>query len=125
MHPRDASLPTGENAPRGKPCGILGIRAGETQGAAVNRIPTRSWGRNVMAPRHGFEPRFTAPKAAVLPLDDRGVIEDERHCQCSSAAERNATAALAGRAAAPCSARRPANRPVAPASLCGVRSPLS
>ena len=26
-----------------------------------------------MAPRHGFEPRFTAPKAAVLPLDDRGV----------------------------------------------------
>ena len=26
-----------------------------------------------MAPRHGFEPRLTAPKAAVLPLDDRGV----------------------------------------------------
>src|SRR6266849_5874907 len=26
-----------------------------------------------MAPRHGFEPRFTAPKAAVLPLDDRGI----------------------------------------------------
>src|SRR5665213_2152021 len=25
-----------------------------------------------LAPRHGFEPRFTAPKAAVLPLDDRG-----------------------------------------------------
>ena len=23
-----------------------------------------------VAPRHGFEPRFTAPKAAVLPLDD-------------------------------------------------------
>ena len=28
-----------------------------------------TWG---VAPRHGFEPRFTAPKAAVLPLDDRG-----------------------------------------------------
>jgi hypothetical protein len=28
-----------------------------------------SW---ALAPRHGFEPRFTAPKAAVLPLDDRG-----------------------------------------------------
>lgn len=27
-----------------------------------------------LAPRHGFEPRFTAPKAAVLPLDDRGVL---------------------------------------------------
>src|SRR3954453_19363268 len=26
-----------------------------------------------VAPRHGFEPRFTAPKAAVLPLDDRGI----------------------------------------------------
>src|SRR3954447_21046328 len=25
-----------------------------------------------VAPRHGFEPRLTAPKAAVLPLDDRG-----------------------------------------------------
>src|ERR1017187_7320064 len=30
---------------------------------------------NVMAPRHGFEPRFTAPKAAVLPLDDRGLAK--------------------------------------------------
>ena len=28
--------------------------------------------QNKLAPRHGFEPRFTAPKAAVLPLDDRG-----------------------------------------------------
>jgi hypothetical protein len=28
--------------------------------------------REGLAPRHGFEPRFTAPKAAVLPLDDRG-----------------------------------------------------
>jgi hypothetical protein len=27
-----------------------------------------------LAPRHGFEPRFTAPKAAVLPLDDRGIV---------------------------------------------------
>ena len=27
-----------------------------------------------VAPRHGFEPRFTAPKAAVLPLDDRGEL---------------------------------------------------
>ena len=30
---------------------------------------------NGVAPRHGFEPRFTAPKAAVLPLDDRGIWE--------------------------------------------------
>ena len=29
---------------------------------------------DVVAPRHGFEPRFTAPKAAVLPLDDRGSL---------------------------------------------------
>src|ERR1017187_9263114 len=27
-----------------------------------------------LAPRHGFEPRFTAPKAAVLPLDDPGMV---------------------------------------------------
>ena len=32
-----------------------------------------------MAPRHGFEPRFTAPKAAVLPLDDRGMIRKMRY----------------------------------------------
>ena len=30
------------------------------------------WYADSLAPRHGFEPRFTAPKAAVLPLDDRG-----------------------------------------------------
>lgn len=30
------------------------------------------WTYRTVAPRHGFEPRFTAPKAAVLPLDDRG-----------------------------------------------------
>src|SRR5271165_7091945 len=53
---------------------MLGIRARRTVGAAVNRTAARSWGRNVVAPRHGFEPRFTAPKAAVLPLDDRGIV---------------------------------------------------
>lgn len=26
-----------------------------------------------LAARHGFEPRLTAPKAAVLPLDDRAI----------------------------------------------------
>ena len=41
--------------------------------AAVNKTLPRSWGGDGMAPRHGFEPRFTAPKAAVLPLDDQGV----------------------------------------------------
>src|ERR1700747_3048962 len=35
-----------------------------------------------LAPRHGFEPRFTAPKAAVLPLDDRG-IASRRDCSPS------------------------------------------
>jgi hypothetical protein len=30
-----------------------------------------------VAPRHGFEPRLTAPKAAVLPLDDRGTRAGE------------------------------------------------
>ena len=29
----------------------------------------------IWLPRHGFEPRFTAPKAAVLPLDDRGLFD--------------------------------------------------
>src|SRR5271169_5366916 len=34
-----------------------------------------------LAPRHGFEPRFTAPKAAVLPLDDRGGAVDTANLQ--------------------------------------------
>ena len=37
-----------------------------------------------VAPRHGFEPRFTAPKAAVLPLDDRGKwMRRDLPLQCS------------------------------------------
>ena len=31
-----------------------------------------------MAPGRGFEPRFTASKAAVLPLDDPGMFRQER-----------------------------------------------
>ena len=47
------------------------------RGAAVNKTGATSCGKNVVAPRHGFEPRFTAPKAAVLPLDDRGKRESD------------------------------------------------
>ena len=51
---------------------MLGITA--TRGsAAVNENSQTIQGRGTVAPRHGFEPRFTAPKAAVLPLDDRGM----------------------------------------------------
>jgi hypothetical protein len=39
----------------------------------VNKTREKLETRGV-APRHGFEPRFTAPKAAVLPLDDRGKL---------------------------------------------------
>jgi hypothetical protein len=55
-----------------------------------------------LAPRHGFEPRFTAPKAAVLPLDDRGMRAGQL---CSTAtgsvyrkAESAARGEMAGRA---------------------------
>ena len=52
-------------------CKMFGIRpAGKC--AAVNKNGVASWDGRMLAPRHGFEPRFTAPKAAVLPLDDRG-----------------------------------------------------
>src|SRR5579864_5399159 len=46
-----------------------------------------------LAPRHGFEPRFTAPKAAVLPLDDRGksALQEEVLLQCSVALRAAAT----------------------------------
>ena len=70
--PRATSLPTGENRRLARTCEMLRIRAREQPTAAVKETRARSWGGTVVAPRHGFEPRFTAPKAAVLPLDDRG-----------------------------------------------------
>src|ERR1035438_2761832 len=45
-------------------------------GAGVNYNSQRNLAKRKLAPRHGFEPRFTAPKAAVLPLDDRGIEGD-------------------------------------------------
>src|ERR1017187_437470 len=44
-----------------------------------------------LAPRHGFEPRFTAPKAAVLPLDDRGMDGENSPSQCSVSGRAAAT----------------------------------
>ena len=40
----------------------------------VHRRPNRELGfaRSFVAPGQGVEPRFSAPKAAVLPLDDPG-----------------------------------------------------
>ena len=79
---------------------MLGIRVREMAGAAVNKTAARSWGRSVVAPRHGFEPRFTAPKAAVLPLDDRGksALQEEVLLQCSLAVRAAATDLLHGSA---------------------------
>ena len=83
--PRMNSLPTGENTRRVRTRGMLGIRARGTAGAAVNKMSASSWGAKVLAPRHGFEPRFTAPKAAVLPLDDRGKWTRSKNCHFSVA----------------------------------------
>src|SRR5581483_5387473 len=48
------------------------LTIGERCGVA-DCCPHRLRDTKVVAPRHGFEPRLTAPKAAVLPLDDRGL----------------------------------------------------
>ena len=55
MDPRDASLPTGENAECEKPCGMSQIRAGRTVGDAVNKTGDWSWGRKDLAHLIGFE----------------------------------------------------------------------
>ncbi len=47
-------------------------------GGGVNYNRERNLAKRRLAPRHGFEPRFTAPKAAVLPLDDRGMAQERR-----------------------------------------------
>ena len=53
---------------------MFGIEA-RLRGDAMlsTKVPWQFEGKG-LAPRHGFEPRFTAPKAAVLPLDDRGSL---------------------------------------------------
>src|SRR5215470_14073475 len=48
---------------------------------------------NGVAPRHGFERRLTAPKAAVLPLDDRGMAA-RTASQCSVPSSATATATI-------------------------------
>lgn len=43
-----------------------------TTGNRFNQLPVQKGRLGNLAPRHGLEPRFTASKAGVLPLDDRG-----------------------------------------------------
>src|SRR5579884_709766 len=52
---------------------------GRQKGRAVKEFGASSSKAKTVAPRHGFEPRFTAPKAAVLPLDDRGPLGGNEH----------------------------------------------
>ncbi len=73
LHPRAVSFPTGETAGRARTRGMWRIRASVAASAAVKIMGVGIWYAVRMAPRHGFEPRFSAPKAAVLPLDDRGL----------------------------------------------------
>ena len=61
LHPRRTPLQTRENRWVAKICGMCRIRARRTAGDAVNKTGDWSWGRNILAPRHRFEPRFTAP----------------------------------------------------------------
>ena len=53
---------------------MFGITVRFRGDAMLSTKPTFEFELEVVAPRHGFEPRFTAPKAAVLPLDDRGSL---------------------------------------------------
>ena len=69
--PRDLSLNVIERAAR-ENLRSVGDTGGKRKSAAVNKTRPRSWGGDGLAPRQRFELRFTAPKAAVLPLDDRG-----------------------------------------------------
>ena len=70
--PQGEAFPTGENGGTWKWFGVCEICVDDPRRDGVNKNPSNSLGEKELAPRHGFEPRFTAPKAAVLPLDDRG-----------------------------------------------------
>ena len=78
LHPSDSAFETERTAHRkylqnvwdtgGSKKALLSTKTGLEVGIAKR-----------LAPRHGFEPRFTAPKAAVLPLDDRGMAAQRFH----------------------------------------------
>src|SRR5689334_15887202 len=71
--PRSRTSRTGEPRENANTGECLGYgREIRQAGCQRNRAVESSRLKDV-APRHGFEPRFTAPKAAVLPLDDRGM----------------------------------------------------
>ena len=72
--PQGEAFPTGENDENRKCFGLCEIYGAQHCRDGVNKNPAKSLGKKELAPRHGFEPRFTAPKAAVLPLDDRGMV---------------------------------------------------
>ena len=54
---------------------------GDTNGGRGGEVSTKTGSKKYvfknLAPQPGFEPRFTASKAAVLPLDDRGAINPD------------------------------------------------
>jgi hypothetical protein len=63
LHPRAVSFPTGETARRARTCRMWRIRATVAADAAVKTMGVGIWYADGMAPRRGFEPQFTAPKA--------------------------------------------------------------
>ena len=80
-HSQGVSFPTKERTQHAEFNGMWRIQAKAATAAAVKINGYEISNAQNMAPRHGFEPRLTAPKAAVLPLDDRGVSSDrQRDC---------------------------------------------
>jgi hypothetical protein len=59
LDPRDTSLPNGEGARSARTNGVWRIQARRATCAAVNKTRRWSWSRSGLAPRDGFEPRFT------------------------------------------------------------------
>jgi hypothetical protein len=62
---------------------MSGITARDYGRDAVNKRGDRGSSNGTVAPRHGFEPRFAAPKADGLPLDDRGRGGNPHHSEYS------------------------------------------
>jgi hypothetical protein len=69
LHPRDASLQTGENTRRAKTCGMWRILARMTASASVNKTGDLSWGGKVVAPQKPWFPT-TSPLRKSLSLYD-------------------------------------------------------
>lgn len=141
LQPRDAFLPSGENARRARTCRMWRIRARLEAAAAVNKTTARRWGRKVLAPRHGLELFLPAsmPRTPLRPLPGplpgRATYSGEPELtslfprsvrsRCSTSCQARSSGPLHPNRSPPCRASRGLGRRAVPWPAAPARSPTN